>query len=87
MGKQVFSAKGPPHDETPKDPTMDVALLWLAYKSVLHGGVAHEHCISRGQGWHVCHGPCLTQQPLGPFLFHKCACSRLPKFCVTHPCQ
>ena len=40
---------------------MDVALLWLADKGVLHSCVAYQHGIPGGEGRHVSHGPGLSQ--------------------------
>ena len=57
-----------PHDEAAKHSAVNVALLRLADKGVLHGCVTHEHGILRGQGWHVNHSTCLTQQRLCPLL-------------------
>ncbi len=63
-----------PHYEAAKHSAVNVALLWLANKGVLHGSVPHEHCIAGCEGGHVYHCPCLAQQLLCPLLLCFCAC-------------
>lgn len=50
---------------------MDVALLGLAHKGVLHHGILDEQGLARSQRWHVDQGSSLSQQGsslLLPFL-------------------
>lgn len=49
-----------PHQEAAKHAAMDVALLRLTHEGVLHDSVLHQQGLTRSQGGHICHSPCLS---------------------------
>ena len=50
-----------PHDKPAKHSAMDVALLRLTHKCVMHGGVTYQHGIAGAEGRHISHCSALSQ--------------------------